>query len=200
MSIADPLTTTLSRLDTLDFTAVDFETANGQRGSVCGAGIVQVRGGRIARVEHTLVQPPRGLNHFSPRNIAVHGITFKAVRHAPAWPDVWATLADIAGDDVIVAHNAPFDMSVINAANTACGIDTPPLVPLCTVRLSRLLLPDLPNHQLPTVAAHLGINDFDHHDAGDDALACAQVTIALAQRVGARTATELVAMLPIRRR
>lgn len=200
MSIADHLAPTLSRLDTLDFTAVDFETANGRRGSVCGAGIVQVRGGRITRVEQTLVRPPVGLDFFSARNIAVHGITFKAVQYAPTWPEVWNTLAEVAGDDIIVAHNAAFDVSVITGANAACGIDAPRPLPLCTVKLSRLMLPELPNHKLPTVASHLGVADFDHHDAGDDAMAAAQVAIALAQRAGVRSTEELLAMLPARRR
>src|SRR5690625_236112 len=105
------------KLDHLDFTAVDFETANGKRGSVCSAGIVKVSAGRIMRVEHTLVRPPRGLDHFSPRNTAVHGITFTAVRHSPHWPQVWQTLADLSHDGVIVAHNASFDGSVITSAN-----------------------------------------------------------------------------------
>ena len=67
----------------LDFTAVDFETANGFIGSACSVGLVKVRAGRIVETEQWLMKPPVGFDHFDPRNVSIHHITPDMVAAAP---------------------------------------------------------------------------------------------------------------------
>ena len=87
----------------LDFTAIDFETANPKRASACAVGLVRVRGGRIADEKDTLIQPPAGFAEFSAWNMRVHGITPAMVRSAPPWRQVAAWIEQYVGDDLLVA-------------------------------------------------------------------------------------------------
>ena len=105
----------------LDFTAIDFETANPSNASACAVGLVKVRGGQVVAQTGWLIQPPAGHDRFEYRNTQIHGIQASDVVGAPMWRQVWARLAEFVGADPLVAHNASFDTSVIRAANTASG-------------------------------------------------------------------------------
>ena len=67
----------------LDFTAIDFETANSYRGSPCSVGLVKVRDGQIADESGTLIRPPAGFDHFDRFNTSVHNITTEIITDAP---------------------------------------------------------------------------------------------------------------------
>jgi DNA polymerase-3 subunit epsilon len=163
----------------LDFTAIDFETANRHRGSACSVGVVKVRHSIVVDAQHRLIRPPRCISGFEPRNVAVHGITAAMVADARPWRDTVAPLMRWVGGDVLVAHNALFDMGVLSKACIADGIEVPTVRSVCTVASARALL-TLPNYQLPVVTAHLGIQLINHHDALADAHAAAAVLLALA--------------------
>lgn len=167
----------------MNFTAIDFETANGSRGSACAVGLAKVVGGEVVDVARHLIRPPSGVGSFSPRNVAVHGIRARDVAGAPGWVDVYDLVRGFAGGDTLVAHNAPFDMSVLVAVSRACGFepDRPPVV--CTLAASRALL-RLEKNTLPVVVDHLGLPPFDHHEPAADALAAARVAVALGARFG----------------
>lgn len=167
----------------LSFTAVDVETANPKRASVCAVGVVKVRDGVVVDRLDTLVQPPPGHGTFGVHNVRVHGITAQDVLGAPAWDVGHEKVRELAGDDVLVAHNAAFDRSVLVQASAAHGIRVPPARWLCTRAASRAVL-DLPSYTLPAVSAALGIPAHAHHDAGADALQCASVLVALCRRIG----------------
>src|SRR4051794_24885232 len=104
----------------LDYTAIDFETANSYRGSPCSVGLVRVRNGVAVAEKHWLMRPPEGADWFAPWNVEIHGITPDMVATAPRWKDVLPNIVDFIGDDVVVAHNAGFDISVIRYA---CAVD-----------------------------------------------------------------------------
>jgi DNA polymerase-3 subunit epsilon len=174
----------------LSFTAIDFETANAQRSSVCAVGAVKVREGRIVDSFTTLVRPPAGCDEFASRNVAVHGITGEQVADAPQWPATFRRLMEFIGDDVIVAHNAAFDTSVLLNACGVCDLDWPALESLCTLQLARATL-TMPSYSLPWVVEHLGLETFEHHDPAADAQAAAQVLLALANRLDCSTVEEL---------
>lgn len=176
----------------LSFTAIDFETANAQRSSVCAVGAVKVRDGRIVDRFTTLVRPPAGCEEFAARNVAVHGITGEQVAGAPQWPAAFRALMEFIGQDVIVAHNAAFDTSVLLNACGVCDLDWPALESLCTMQLAKATL-RMPSYSLPWVVEHLGLGTFEHHDPVTDAQAAAQVLLALAQRLGCATVEELSA-------
>ncbi len=167
----------------LDFTAIDFETANPKRASACAVGLVRVRGGRIADEKDTLIQPPAGFAEFSAWNMRVHGITPAMVRSAPPWRQVAGWIEQYVGDDLLVAHNAPFEISVLRAANTAASRPVPRLSVLCTLELARRAC-SLRSNRLPDVAAEFGVHLGSHHDALADARCAAQVAVAMARRHG----------------
>lgn len=165
----------------LDFTAVDFETANGFIGSACSVGLIKVRGGRIVETEQWLLKPPAGFDHFDPRNVSIHHITEDMVATAPRIGEKLTDLLQFVGDDVLVAHNSAFDSGVIRAAAEASELSVPQIQHLCTVKLSRKAY-DLPSYSLPFVAEEAGHPIENHHEALADAEACAWAMIDIAER------------------
>jgi DNA polymerase-3 subunit epsilon len=167
----------------LSFTAIDFETANPKRASVCAVGVVKVRDGVVVDTLETLVQPPPGHESFGSFNVAVHGITAWDVMGAPTWDVVYPKIAELAGGDALVAHNASFDRSVLTQASAVHGISVPRSQWLCTRDTARSVL-DLPSYKLPDVSRALNIAAHSHHDAGADARQCALVLVELCRRLG----------------
>jgi DNA polymerase III subunit epsilon len=163
----------------LDFVALDFETANRSHASACAVGAVRVRDGQVVDEFFTLVRPPEGLDDFEPGNIRVHGITSDVVATAPAWAEVYTAFRAFIADDVVVGHNAAFDMSVLLNTCSAHDIDLPVLSSLCTLQLARASV-KIPSYSLPWVVEHLDLPSFDHHDPLADARASAMVLVALA--------------------
>ncbi|MGO1883802.1 MAG: exonuclease domain-containing protein [Citricoccus sp.] len=168
----------------LDFTALDFETANGFRGSPCSVGLVRVRDGRPVERVHWLMRPPAGFDRFDPRNVGIHGITPEQVAGAPRFAEVFDDLADFIGTDPLVAHNAGFDMGVIESALEVSGRDIPRLDYACSLVMARSTY-DLASYALPMAAAEAGHPLVNHHDALADAEACAWIMI---DAVGRRAA------------
>ena len=145
-----------------DFAAIDFETANEQRTSVCSVGVVVVRGGEIIDRFYSLVQPEP--EYYSYWNTRVHGLTLEDTADAPVFPYVWEKVAPLIEGLPLVAHNSPFDESCLE------------YVFHCTCRASRRVFgSQLPNHQLQTVAARCGYDLTHHHHALADAEACAAI-------------------------
>lgn len=177
----------------LDFLAIDFETANPKRASVCQIGLAKVRAGEVVAKVCLPVYPPRGFTNFHERNIAVHGLTPRYVYGAPGWPEILTRLIRFAGDMPLVAHNAAFERSVIVQASEAEGIEAPEFTYVCSAKIARNVVPGLDNYRLDTLVRHLGLSGFSHHDAGDDAAACAELVLALAARTGAE---DPIHMLP----
>lgn len=181
----------------MNFTALDFETANSDRASVCAVGAVRVRDGEIVATFSTLVRPPEGFGEFAPINVSIHGITEYAVADAPGWAEVFPSLMAFVDGDMIVGHNAAFDMSVLLNACSVSEIDWPELDSLCTLRLAKSVL-TVPSYSLPWVAEHLGLDSFDHHDALEDAETSARVLLAIATRLGVTSLPELQARTSVR--
>lgn len=165
----------------LDFTAVDFETANGFRGSPCSIGLVKVRDGREAETLYTVMRPPEGFDRFDPKNVAIHGITADAVAGARRFGELFTDLLDFIGGDPLVAHNASFDIEVFESALEVSGLDSPGLRCHCSVQLSRAVY-DLPSHALPKSAAEAGFLLQNHHHALEDAQASAAIVCDIARR------------------
>ncbi|MHA7305525.1 3'-5' exonuclease [Arthrobacter sp. TMN-49] len=168
----------------LDFTAIDFETANGFRGSPCSVGLSRVRGGVIVEEGYWLMRPPVGHDHFDSRNITIHGITPDDVATAPRFREVFPAVLDFIGHDALVAHNAAFDMGVIRSASEVSGMASQAFDYACTVVLSRKNY-SLPSYSLPFVAEEAGVPLRNHHDATEDARACAGIMVDIAAKHGA---------------
>ncbi|WP_291277874.1 exonuclease domain-containing protein [Galactobacter sp.] len=167
----------------IDFTAVDFETANGFRGSACAVGLVRVRDGAVAETARWLIKPPQGYDHFDARNVQIHGIHPEDVEAAPRFAEVYPQLQAFLGDDVFVAHNAAFDTGVIQAGLQVSGASVSAVDSVCTVKLARKTY-TLASYSLPFAAAAAGFDLEDHHDPLADALACAHIGIDVTARSG----------------
>ncbi len=181
----------------LDFTAIDFETANSSSASACAVGLTRVRDGRVVATAGWLIRPPAGHDRFFELNTDIHGIRAEDVVGAPGWSDQLAALTAFIGDDIVVAHNAGFDMSVLRRACEATQDACPPYRYVCSLQVSRKTY-ELPSYRLPFVAAAAGFLDFAHHDATADALACAHIMIDVARRAGAQDVVELAMLLGVR--
>lgn len=168
--------------------AIDFETANESRASPCAIGLAWIEAGRVTRREHRLIRPA-GMR-FSPWNIRIHGIRPGDVAACGEFPEVIAEfLGDIEGGTVL-AHNAAFDVSVLRQTLTAYGMRLPGFSAICTLAVARRAWPAAPGFDLASIARHLGIR-FRHHDAGEDAFACAEVALAAARGAGVEDIRQL---------
>jgi DNA polymerase-3 subunit epsilon len=175
----------------LDFTAIDFETANGSPASPCAVGLVRVRDGKIQESLSTLFQPPFPNNWFHEGNIRVHGIHPEDVIDAPNWEDVLPDLLLFTEGLPFVAHNASFDMGVLRASAEAVSFDLPDLSYACSLLMARRTYA-LESYRLNAVAYAIGHEEFNHHDALADADACARIVIHMAGRHEAETMEELL--------
>jgi DNA polymerase-3 subunit epsilon len=181
----------------LDFTAIDFETANSSPASACSVGLVRVRGGEVVATTGWLIQPPPGHDEFQEWNVRIHGIQPEDVLSAATWVDQFDRLCAFAGADVLVAHNAGFDLNVLRRASEATGQLCPPYRSLCSLQVARKTY-TLDSYRLPIAAAAAGFEEFSHHDALADARACAQIVIDAAARAGAADVFALADALSLR--
>lgn len=170
------------------FTAIDFETANSARASACSVGYTVVQDGEIVRTEHSLIFPPTGLE-FSHINRGVHGIGPEDVIGAPQFQDVMGAMVEANIGAPLVAYSA-FDKGVWGSAWKLLGAAGPAVDFRDALAAAKHHL-ELEKYSLPLVAAHLGLPEFDHHDAGADALACAQVVLGIRERVSLGSFSEL---------
>ena len=162
--------------------AIDFETANEARASPCSIGLAWIADGVIESVEHHYIRPP-GMR-FAGFNIAFHGIGPDQVRDADEFPAVLARLAPRLSRRTVLAHNAAFDISVIRKTCDHYRLRYPEFDYLCTVKVARQSWPELTSAKLNAVCDHLGIR-FKHHDAAEDARACAALALEAMKVTGA---------------
>lgn len=168
----------------LNFVAIDFETANSYRGSPCSVGLVRFRGGQPVDRAHLIMQPPAAAAHFDAFNTQLHGISAETVRDQPSWAERLNDIVEFIGDDIVVSHNASFDIGVIRYACAADGIAWPRIDFFCTLVAARRHL-RLPSYRLPFVLNAYGAELGDHHHALADAHAAGQVAVLMAAEVGA---------------
>ena len=164
-----------------DFAAIDFETANGSRSSVCSVGIVIVKGGEIVDTFYSLIRPRP--NYYTEWTTEIHGLTRVDTDYADHFPEVWDRISSHLEGLPLVAHNARFDEGCLKAVFAAYGMTYPNYAFYCTLRASRRCL-RLPNHQLHTVSAACGYDLENHHHALADAEACSSVCLYIQKNFG----------------
>lgn len=158
-----------------NFAAIDFETANYERSSVCAVGVVIVNGGEIVDRFYSLIQPEP--NYYNYRCTCVHGLSCCDTDDAPVFSEVWSQIEPMIEGLPLVAHNKSFDESCLKAAFRVYCMDYPDYEFYDTLYASRRAFPYLENHQLDTVAAECGYDLRRHHNALADAEACACIAI-----------------------
>lgn len=164
-----------------DFISVDFETANNNYNSACSMGLVIVKDKEIIDMEYFLIQPP-SLN-FSEKNISIHGITPDDVKSAPTFPEVWNKIKYHFPDNMIIAHNAIFDMSVLKNCLEEYSLNIPDFNYLCSIPISTCACRGQNvGRSLKDRLEYFGIEFKNHHNALADAEACAKLVIEVVNR------------------
>ena len=173
----------------MEFVAIDFETANSKRDSVCSVAVVGVKNNKMYEMFHSLVRPPE--MNFSYYNTQIHGITADDVRNMPTFPQIWEKLKGCLDKNIVLAHNASFDMSVLKSILNTYNLNEPDFNYYCTVSLAKKVWPDLENHKLDTLANHFNIN-FKHHNALHDSKVCAMVAVLASRKLNTNNFSELI--------
>ena len=154
------------------YIAFDVETPNHLNDRMSAIGITIIEEGEIADEYYTLVNPD---TYFDSFNVELTGITPESVMTAPNFRALWDEIEPVFSSGVLIAHNAPFDMSVLAKCLRDYNIEWKNYTAYaCTCQMGRRLLHNLPNHRLNTISEYLGI-ELDHHNAGSDSRACAEI-------------------------
>ena len=140
---------------------------------MCSVGVVVVRDGEQVDAYYSLIQPEPNYYHYWCSR--VHGLTCADTEDAPIFPKVWEKVEPLIEGLPLVAHNKSFDERCLKAVFKVYQMDYPDYEFLDTLRASRRFFPQLPNHQLHTVAAACGYPLHNHHHALADATACAWI-------------------------
>ncbi len=165
------------------YTALDVETPNHYSRSICSIGIVRVEGGGEPLRLHYLVNP---WDDFDAVNIGIHGIRPEDVEREPGLNELWPLIEPYFTGCLLVAHNALFDLPVIRKALLREDLCAESWRYVCTLEKSRRHIPRdaFGSHRLNDLCAGLGIPLEHHHNALDDALACANLYEYLKDRYG----------------
>jgi DNA polymerase III epsilon subunit-like protein len=180
-----------------EWIAIDFETAS-VRATPCQVGAVRYRDGVEIETFSTLIfQDPAS---FYPFNMALHGITPKMVAGAPTWPSVRERLLEFADRMPLVAHNAPFDMGVLQDASVIHRLGWPSVTYACTLAISRRVWPGMSSYSLALLCDLLCIPTDPNrcHDALYDAQLAAEVLNRAKSDTGTATLLDLLERYRIR--
>ena len=157
------------------FNAIDVETANANRASICQIGIVHVRDGQVRDRWQTLVDPE---DWFDEWNVSIHGIDEKDVRNSPTLPELRSTLRKRLRGSVVVSHTS-FDRVAFERAMTKYTLEPLQVTWLDSAKIARRAWPERfgrKGYGLKKVAEALDIQ-FKHHDALEDARAVAEIVL-----------------------
>ena len=175
---------------------IDFETANSRPGSACQLGLVRLEDWRIIEEKEWLIRPQR--LYFSPQCVRVHGITARDCLTSPEWDRVWDELHPMIDGCVIIAHNVGFDAAVLQGTCQLYDIAVPQFDLQCTRLIAKRTWPGQSGYGLAAIAERLSIQ-FKHHNALEDARACAQIAIAAAEKSDSENLEDLEEKLGLTR-
>lgn len=157
----------------IDFVAIDFETANSDRDSACALGAACVEGGKITARYYTLLNPRVSFHEFC---TYIHGITELAVKDAPDFGDIFPALYEMLNGKTVVAHNAGFDVGVLEASCQSRKLPMPTIQAFDSVSMAQKAWPELEKYKLSLLAKRFNL-PLKHHNAAEDATACAMVVL-----------------------
>lgn len=164
------------------FIAFDLETTGTVPGvdQIVEIGAVLFVNGQVDAVFSTLIDP---LRPIPPGASRVNGISDDMVRGKPTIDKILEPLSQFCGNDIMVAHNAPFDSQFLIADYKKIELPTPGGIVLDTLPISRKVFPGLANYKLGTLVQHLKIPTSQFHRAEEDATYCGHLFIELVKRI-----------------
>lgn len=143
-------------------------------------GAVKVENGEILESFDLFVDPEKAI---TPEITRLTSITNEMVAGAPKEAEALEQFFRFCdGCDILVAHNADFDMGFLRAAIRRCGREEDP-VQIDTLVMARAMYPELKKHKLDTIAERLGVTQKHHHRADDDARVLAEIFLKMVQRL-----------------
>ena len=163
-----------------DFIAIDFETANNNNNSACSMGLVVVKDLKIIESKYFLIRPP--IMSFDDININIHKIMAKDVKDKPKFPGIWNEIKHYFINNIVIAHNAQFDMSVLKSLQLEYNLNIPDFVYMDSMAISTKACGGEVKGTLGARAEALGVELTNHHNALDDTLACANIVIETVKR------------------
>lgn len=178
-------------MSSLNFVAIDFETATSMRSSACEVGLTFVEKGEIVSSKSWLIQPPGNL--YDDYNTYIHGITPSMTANAPGFAEQWEDLSSLLKGKTVVAHYAPFDMGVIRDECQANGLALPEFRFVCSCALSRYVMPGMYSYGLEPLCFLFGIDVDGHHRAEADTVMTARLLLALCEKAEVDSIDDLVA-------
>lgn len=177
-----------------EFVVFDLETT-GSKAPPCRIteiGAYRVKNCQVTDEFQTLVNPEMPIPRFITQ---LTGISDEMVREAPLFSEIIDNFLNFIGDSVLVAHNSGFDMRFLNFEISRLYSGYRVANPcICTVQLSRRLLPDVVNHKLKTLAEHYAVELVDHHRASADARATAHIFVNLLSKLNSNGVNDLGAV------
>jgi DNA polymerase III epsilon subunit family exonuclease len=180
-------------LSELDYVVVDVEATGAKLppNRIIELGAYRISGRKIVDSFLTLVNPEIAIPRFV---MTLTGISNEMVKEAPLFADVAPRWLEFVNDAVLIAHNAPFDTNFLNHEISRVYTGHRMInAHLCTVTLSRHVIPGLTNYRLDTIADHFSIPILARHRAGSDALATAEIFLHLLDRLHERGVKDLAA-------
>lgn len=165
----------------MNFITIDFETANAQRNSPCEIGLTFVKDWQITETKSWLIRPK--YNAFDYFNILIHGITPEDVADQPEFDTLWEELRPLLENQLLIAHNAAFDLSVLRKTLETYRLPFPELHYSCSYIFSKKVWLGLSRYDLKTLCQFNNI-DLIHHRAGPDSRATAELVIKAFTKAG----------------
>lgn len=164
------------------FVAFDFETTGFLPGveQITEIGAVRFVDGVVDSKFCTLVNPGKPI---PPTVVRITGIDDAMVKHSPKIESLLESLAEFCGDDIMIAHNAPFDVQFLTADIKKYESSAPSGIVLDTHAISKKVIPGLANYKLGTLVQHFQIPSAEFHRAEADATYCGKVFLKLIEKI-----------------
>ncbi|MCD4668827.1 MAG: 3'-5' exonuclease [Actinomycetia bacterium] len=179
----------------MNFVAIDFETANEKKHSICSMGIAVIENGKIVDSKNWLIKPPE--IRFNKINANIHKITEEDIIDKPEFYQLWPEIKTYLEGNIVLAHNAGFDLYALRDILDYYNLDHPDIKYCCTVQIAQKTWNYLPNHKLKTIVEHFGINT-KRHEAEADAITCANIALRSSQENGSDSIEKLTKSLRLR--
>jgi DNA polymerase III epsilon subunit family exonuclease len=183
----------MQKLSECDFTVLDLEVSGGKLDS-CGIleiGMVKIQNERITDSFSSLVYSEYPIQHIVQK---MTGISAETIKDSPPFSSLADTIAQFINSDILIVHNSPFDIQILNVHMKKLGMARFTNSVLCTVKLGHLLAPEAENRKLETLAKHFNIDLKDRHRALGDAMATAEIFLTylkLLKEKGVETLSQL---------
>jgi DNA polymerase-3 subunit epsilon len=174
----------------MNFVTIDFETAKYSRESACSVGLVRYQDGEPIDTFYSLIRPPS--LYIRPDFTEIHGLTVEDVKDAPVFAAIWDSgIRPFIGELPLAAHNASFDMGVLQAVLEWYDLEIPRLHYFCTCNLARRTWLGLESYSLTNLASNFGIV-YNAHNALDDAMTCGKLVQMSAEKFKCENIADLL--------